>query len=600
MSQNIIIILILIATALFLTWLLFYIRNNKQLQKKLNQATVENEKQQEAMSRKMYQLAILKELGERIGYSLNIEKIIDIITGSLSQFIEYSAVSYMLLEPERIIFKIHLEQSVSREFIDEVKERMLKALAALVNKELEASNINETLSGAILIEEISTPVLSYFNIPLVISDKVVGILTVAHTKAGLYQEEEMTILYKIVKQAAQAVSQLHQVVETEQSKLNAMVESMTEGVVMTDKAYRLLVVNPAARKVIGYSQKKEISIFDFIDNLSGKFDIRGKLEESVKLDKLLISEEVLIGDQFYKIIVAPVKSDLPLIKGEILGGVLVFQNITQEKEIEKMREDFTSMMVHELRSPLDGIKKISKLLQEEYIRKDKKSYQEFIQLIYKDSSKMLEMVNDLLDVAKLEVGKFVLNKAPVDIRQLIEERIKFYQPLAQEAELAFNSFFDQNFPTEVSIDSTRITQVLNNLLGNSLKFTEAGGTINIQGFIHRLGQNINEEAKKLNIKWFSVAEKYNLINIEDSLVMAVTDSGIGITEKNQQMLFNKFMQFPASTRSGEKKGTGLGLVIAKGIIEAHHGKIGIGSQAEKGSTFYFSLPLTDLIKINNK
>ena len=110
-------------------------------------------------------------------------------------------------------------------------------------------------------------------------------LTIADIKAGLYKEEEMTILYKITQQASQAVTKLQEVVAIEQGKFNAMVSSMAEGVVMTDPDYRILVVNPAAKKAVGLENKKELTIFDFIDKLSGKFDVRGKIEESVKLDK---------------------------------------------------------------------------------------------------------------------------------------------------------------------------------------------------------------------------------------------------------------------------------------------------------------------------
>jgi len=184
--------------------------------------------------RRMYELAILKELGDRIGYSLDVQKIVDIITGSLRQFVQYSAVSYMLLEPEKIVFKMHLEQSVSRGFVDDVRQRMLDSLSALLSKEFKKEFVEETLSGAILVEELGEPVRSFFNIPLVIGDKAVGVLTVAHTKSGLYKEEEMTILYKITKQASDAVTRLHNVVKTEQAKLSAMVESIYEGIVMTD------------------------------------------------------------------------------------------------------------------------------------------------------------------------------------------------------------------------------------------------------------------------------------------------------------------------------------------------------------------------------
>lgn len=578
MLNNSLIFFSLIIAALGLSLMFFYLRRASTYKQLFLVQEEKFQKQQQEMSRKVYELAILKELGERVGYSLNIEKIIDIITGSLGQFIEYSAVSYMLLEQEKIIFKIHLEQSVSRPFVDEVKERMLRSLSALLDKEFKVNQVTETLTGAILIEDLETPVRSYFNIPLVIREKVVGVLTVANTKSGLYQEEEMTILYKITKQASQAVNKLQEVVEMEQGKLEAMVESITDGIVMTDLDYRVMIANPAARQAIGLPLAQEISIFNFIDSLGGKFDIRGRLEESVKLNKVIKSAEVLLGEKFYKIYVAPVKSESVLLRGEILGGVVIFHDITPEKEVEKLREDFTSMMVHELRSPLDGIKKISKLLSEDYIRKDKKSYNEFISLINKDSGKMLELVNDLLDVAKLESGKFQINPQTVDIRELIHERQSFFKPIAEENEIELTVNFTEDFPTKIEIDPLRISQILNNLINNSLKFTDTSGKIEIQGFIHHLNKKLNDEAKDLGLKWFNVSDRYNLQKFPDALVVAITDNGIGIAENNQQMLFNKFVQFQASARGGEKKGTGLGLVIVKGIIESHQGKIGVGSQ----------------------
>src|SRR3989338_10004108 len=168
-------------------------------------------KREQDVSRRMYELAILKELGDRIGYSLDVQQIIDIIINSLHQFIDYSAVSYMLLEPERVIFKMHLESSVHRRFVNDIRDRMLGSLGALLDREFDKKDVKEILSGAIIIEELDEPVRSFFNIPLVIDEKVVGVLTVADTKSGLYKEEEMTILYKIIQQASKTVTSLQTV-----------------------------------------------------------------------------------------------------------------------------------------------------------------------------------------------------------------------------------------------------------------------------------------------------------------------------------------------------------------------------------------------------
>jgi signal transduction histidine kinase len=545
-------------------------------------------KREEDTRRKMYELAILKELGERVGYSLNVQNIIDIITGSLKQFIDYSVTSYMLIEPEKIIFKVHLEKSVSQEFINDIKNRMVNSLGALLNKDFSNMHIEEILSGALLVEDIDEPVRSFFNIPLVIGGKVVGVLTIADTKIGLYREEEMTILYKITKQASNAVSSLQEVVRNEQRKLNAMMESINEGVVMTDKDYKIVVVNPAAKNVVGIGDKEDISIFDFVEKLGGIFDIKGKLEESVKLDKHLTVDNVLISDRFFQIIVSPVKSSFGAAKDEILGSVVIFHDITPMKEVEQMRDDFTSMMVHELRSPLDNIKKIAESLLK---NKTSKSGSEYLSFVFQDSSRMLELVNDLLDVAKLEAGKFEIYKQPSNIVEVIKERASFFKTSAKFSKVSIETCFDKNIPQKIEFDPTRLGQVLNNLISNAIKFTPKEGTVTLQALFHKKGEAISKEAEAAGIKWFLNKDSPSVSAAPDSVIVAVTDTGIGLSQDKIVQLFSKFKQFRVAISEGEKKGTGLGLVVVKGIVEAHGGFVGVASEEKKGSSFYFILPV---------
>ena len=309
-------------------------------------------------------------------------------------------------------------------------------------------------------------------------------MTIADTKSGLYKEEEMTILYKIIQQASKAVTSLQGVIKTEQAKVNAMMESMADGVVMTDTDYRILVANPSAKSIIGLSAKESITIFDFIDNLEGKFDMRGKLEESVKLDKAFKSDEVLIKDKFYKIFVFPVKTSTVGASGgkDIIGGVVIFHDVTAERAIEQIREQFTSMIVHELRTPLSGINKISELLRDGQDKIEKKDFDEYVKLINTDSSSMLELVNDILDIAKLEAGKFDIKKEPTDLRKIVDNRIDFFRPSATDAKLSLNVVYDNEMPALVPIDQAGIKQVLNNLISNSIKFTKADGSVEV----HRL------------------------------------------------------------------------------------------------------------------
>ena len=549
------------------------------------------EKREQETNRRMYELAILKELGERIGYSLDMRQIADVITGSLHQFIEYSAVSYMLLGGEKIVFHIHLEKSVHRGFIDEVRNRMLQSLSALLDKQFKQDQVDELLSGAILIEDVEEPVGSFFNIPLVIGEKVAGVLTVAHTEAGLYKEEELTILYKIISQASHAVTRLQDVVKTEQSKLNAMVESMADGIVMTDTDYRIMVVNPSAKKTIGIGEEKEIDIFDFIDKLGGKFDIRGRLEESVKLDKPYASDKILFGDRFYQFFVFPVKSSMALSEGKTLGGVVIFHDVTKEMEIEKLRDDFTHMIVHELRSPLDSIRKISEVLRDGSVKRTAKGVKEYLQMIYQNSSGMLGLVNNILDLAKLDAGKFEIRKEPSSIKDIIKNRIDFFDLYAKDLKIKLKSVFDKQLPALADFDPEGIKQVLNNLISNAVKFSKNDGTVSIFVFQHEAGVKLSDEFKPLDSEISAQLPDDDFKDAPMSLVVAISDNGIGIPKDGVDQLFNKFKQLRGGL-PGVKKGTGLGLAIAKGIVEGHGGKIGVVSKEGVGSTFYFMLPLT--------
>lgn len=549
------------------------------------------QKREQDISRRMYELAILKELGDRIGYSLDVQQIIDIITSSLHQFIEYDAVSYMLLEPEAIIFKIHLERSVHRRFVTDIRDRMIGSLSALLDREFDKKSIKEILSGAIIIEELDEPVQSFFNIPLVIDEKVVGVLTVADTKAGLYKEEEMTILYKIIQQASKAVTRLQSVVKTEQAKVNAMVESMEDGVVMTDADFRILVINPAAKRVIGLELKEDITIFDFIDNLGGKVDIRGRLEESVKLKKSFESEKFLIKDKFFQAFVFPVKTNTVLSGEDVLGGVVIFHDVTKEMELERVREDFTSMIVHELRTPLDVIKKFSEILKKPGKKLDASSYKEYIGMIYQNSSGMLDLVNDILDIAKLQAGKFEINIEPGNLAEIIDNRIKFFEVSAGDKKMKLNSFISPHIPKVALFDIQRIKEVLNNLISNALKFTKENGLVSILAFIHNANTPIESEIKRLKLNLPAPLSDEAFLKTPDSLVVIVTDTGAGIPKEQIGELFNKFKQLGNKEFISNVKGTGLGLAIAKGIVEEHKGKIGVVSEVGVGSAFYFVLPL---------
>jgi signal transduction histidine kinase len=504
------------------------------------------------LKREAYEAEILRELGERFGYELDEEKIVDIIAGSIGKLFSYSTIASMLVLEDKITFKIHLEESVSSKFTDQLKQNMLAALEALEGSKIRELSLSEQLTGTIIDDTNEKLIGSFFNIPIVIDEKLTGLLNISSTGPGLYQEDEMTILYKIVAQASTAVSKLRHVLETEKGKLSAMVESMSEGVIMVDNEKKLLVINPTAKHFLSIKEE-EPSIFTILEALGKKLDLRKKIDEAIKGDSLIVIDEVILEDRVLKVFIAPVKDK----KGQLIGAGVLLHDISKEKELERLREDFTAMMVHELRSPLTAVRGASTALQSHKDFPENKK-EEYLRMIEQSSEDMLSIVNDLLDVAKIEAGKFQISLTPTSINKLIQDKVEEYRPLASEKNLALETKLPDR-EVKLTIDPRRIGQVVANLLSNAIKFTDQG---------------------QISV---------TLTDKENEITVSVTDTGSGIQPKDQARLFSKFGQLD-SNLPRTAKGTGLGLVIAKGIVEAHGGNIWVESKVEEGSTFSFSIP----------
>ncbi len=545
-----ILLLLIAALAVVLIFQLFIFTQNRK--KLLNQ--------EEELKHRLYEVSILKSIGERIGYSLDLEKIVDIITGSLGNLFKYSMVSSLILKDGRVIFKSQLAEPVSQNFLAAVRGKMAASMTALLGQDFPVASWEENLSGVLPDEKnISLPA-SFFNIPLVINGKIKGLINISSLTPGLYKEGEMTILYKITSQASEAVAKLEKVLETEKGKLNAMVFSMADGVIMIDDENRISVINPTAKFILNL--KGEINIFDLINSLSGKFDLREKLEDSKKQDKLVIVPEVSLRNNFLQVLISPVKNP----EGEFLGNVILFHDITQEKRLNKIRQDFTAMMVHELRTPLTVIKSGGETIIAHISEIPPETLALLISSMKNSAEEMLYLVNDLLDAAKIEAGKFTVIPKAQEIIPLFQEIEQDFKPLATNKKIGLSFSYPPDLP-KVTFDKERLRQVLNNLLSNALKFTEKG--------------QVSLLAQKL----------------DGQVLIAIQDTGRGINPDEKEKLFAPFSQI--LTPDTEKEpGTGLGLLISKGIVEAHGGKIDVDSKPGEGTTFSFNLPLLTQAQVN--
>ncbi len=516
-------------------------------------------RRQELQRQRTYQISILKEIQDRIGYSLNVEEVVDIVTGSLKNLFPYSAASSIVVKEDKLIFKTHIEESVSSGFIGQVKKSMLASISALIPN--VPTNIEERVSGVPLDEDNKFELSSFFHIPFIVNNKVVGLINVSSTKPNLYKEEEMTILYQITGQASNALSKLRQVLDTEENKLTSMVGSLADGVFMVDGKNELLIINEAAKKFLNI--KKDNVIFtDVLNSMAGKFDLVDKITNSVTSKKSIEEKEVLMGEKTFQIFITPVFNSKESENQTVVGASILIHDITIEKNLSKIKEDFTNMMVHELRAPLTAIKDSSELmLENENVGSDENK--QLLHIIDSQTKMLLEQIGSILDAAKIEAGRFVIQKSPNDLNRLIIDVVDAFTPQAKKKGVELNSYVPKTLP-DLSFDKIRVNQVLNNLISNSLKFTPSGGKITVLGEINT-----------------------------DSVTVSVTDTGMGISEEDQKDLFSKFYQIRKTPAELAKGGTGLGLYIVKGIVEAHGGFVTVDSTSGQGTTISFTLPIAD-------
>lgn len=250
------------------------------------------------------------------------------------------------------------------------------------------------------------------------------------------------------------------------------------------------------------------------------------------------------------------------------------------------KENFISIMIHELRSPVDSIKKVSEVMRNDSVRNDKERYSEYVQMIYKSSSYALELINNFLAMSRIDTDRLELSIRPSNIKQIIEERARFFNTDAETKGVKIAVTAEEDIPESLEFDPTYITQVLNNLLSNALKFTEDGGHITMQVFVYKKGEVFSEKIANKKIEWF-VDKNINktFAGLSDCVIVGVTDSGSGISEIDIDKLFTKSTRLKDLSHDMRS----LGLDVVKGIIEAHDGVVGVSSRQGEGSTFYFTL-----------
>jgi len=345
---------------------------------------------------------------------------------------------------------------------------------------------------------------------------------------------------------------------SEKQNTDAVIRSVAEGLLVVDSKGKVIMMNPAAEKLLGVSKKEKMGK-DLMEGIKDE-----QLVSLVKDQKEQAGREIELvsqDDETKKILRAS-SAVIENEAGQTVGMVSVLSDITKQKELDRMKSNFVASVSHELRTPLVAIEKSIALILGKTVGDVPPAQEQFLAIADRNLKRLSRLINDLLDLSKLEAGRMELKKENVIIERIFTEVMETLDTWAKAKSVELKKAAEEGLP-EVPADPDRLTQVLTNLVGNAIKFTPQQGSITLKA-------RLNKEAGCIEVR--------------------VSDTGIGISPENIPKVFDKFYQIGERV-STDISGTGIGLSIAKEIVELHGGKIWVESKKGEGTTFAFTLPL---------
>ncbi|HAZ37255.1 MAG TPA: PAS domain-containing sensor histidine kinase [Clostridiaceae bacterium] len=346
----------------------------------------------------------------------------------------------------------------------------------------------------------------------------------------------------------------------EKNKSIAIVKSISDPLIVLDTNFKVILLNDACEKFFNIDEGKMLNrhFLEAIPDGDLYAYISGVVEDGKEHDEKIISLQSGNKNYYFNIVVNVVQDE----DAKMNGIVLLFQNVTQLKQLEKVKTDFISTVSHEFKTPLTSIMIAASLMTKDNVGTLNEKQSKIVSTIKEDTERLSTLITDLLELSKIQSDKSIFNMELCSIEDIILASVKTFHEQAESKKINLYYKVEDNLP-KVNVDFEKITWVINNLVSNSLKHTSAGDEISISAALR-------------NGKIYTI----------------VKDTGIGIPEEFQEKIFDKFVQIGES--DSESTGSGLGLTIAKEIIEAHDGNIWCESKLGLGSTFTFTLPVANV------
>lgn len=347
--------------------------------------------------------------------------------------------------------------------------------------------------------------------------------------------------------------------------------SLADGVMLVDDDARIVLLNPRAQELFGIHASEWLSedVSQLYRKLSRNSTVGEilfeRLEQNASRAHEMPSFEFTLRTPQERIVQA---KWFALPEGNAYG--VLWRDVTHDKEAEQIKNQLLSTVSHELRTPLASIKGFATTLLRQDVRWDDATQREFLRIIEEESNRLEELIDNLLDMSQMEAGALRIQREPLQLRRLVREAVEQAQRRTE------THWFVMDLPAELPRvwgDSRRIRQVLNNLLENAIKYSPNGGQISVTCEI------VSQQTQ-------AVADHHETRDV----VVSISDQGQGIPREYLERVFDRFFQVDAAN-TRKTGGSGLGLGIAKGIVEAHGGAIWAESEPGQGSVFRFSLPI---------
>ncbi|GAB4539086.1 MAG: hypothetical protein Kow0063_27580 [Anaerolineae bacterium] len=502
------------------------------------------------MEQRAAELQTLNRMSERLVSTTDIHRILSIALAFIPHLVPGDVHALLLLDEDQGSLGISLSFAAEQPLIDKITQDMINTLSPLADLSKLDIVQHKVITDHKPMPRGWTPIAT-LTLPIVTRLGPMGVAHLASSRADDFADEALRVFSLVVSQIATAVenARLFREVEKERARLSTFLSSTTDLIIVVDHASRVVLANPAAREVLAPDKEwHNHKLSEIVENATLL-----ELFDKAQRNQATFGEVLLPDGRTLHASVSPIASS----DEHASGWVMAMQDVTYLKELDEMKTDFINTVSHDLRSPLSGILIATHLVAQ---TGDVNAQQrEFLDTIEQRVVAMTELIDDLLDAARIEAG-IDMELEPCAISPLINQAVSQLDEQIQDKDLQLEINTHQNLPPVLG-NARRLRQVLNNLISNAIKYTPEGGQISIA----------------TNLR-------------QDEIVVSVRDTGIGIPLTDQPHIFDKFYRVERP-EVASVKGTGLGLAITRSIVEKLGGRIWVQSEINVGSTFSFALPI---------